>query len=127
MRIKGNRMGYRNPARQIIRKRDDEGRGMDRERILQDLKVRTSSLRARIRVLDRRMRSMEHGTLPYPLAPVADPEKCVGCGLCERACPTGAIRVEETARVDVNRCLGCGICVDECPEAALTLYRLRPR
>jgi 2-oxoacid:acceptor oxidoreductase delta subunit (pyruvate/2-ketoisovalerate family) len=117
-------MRYINHAKKIIRKGINRGRGLDREEVLRDLKNRTSSLRSRIQILDRRLRKMEQGVLPYPLIPVVDPERCVGCGLCERVCPAHAISVEESARVDLDRCMGCGICVDQCPKSALSLRPL---
>jgi heterodisulfide reductase subunit A len=50
---------------------------------------------------------------------------CIGCGLCEKVCPYGAIRLEdingeEKARVIPAVCKGCGVCVSECPKNAIT-------
>lgn len=36
-------------------------------------------------------------------------------------CPTGAITVDEVARVDPSRCRGDGICVEQCPVSAIRL------
>ncbi|PKN59242.1 MAG: NADH-quinone oxidoreductase subunit F [Deltaproteobacteria bacterium HGW-Deltaproteobacteria-14] len=45
-----------------------------------------------------------------------DPERCRGCGLCAKECPTGAIIGERkkpyTIRVDM--CIGCGNCLTAC-------------
>ncbi|MCL6450775.1 MAG: 4Fe-4S binding protein [Acetobacteraceae bacterium] len=45
---------------------------------------------------------------------------CLACRVCEKACPTGAIRVEgNLAVIDYGRCTGCGLCVERCPVGAL--------
>ncbi len=51
---------------------------------------------------------------------------CLGLGTCERVCPFGAIRMEESGLplIDEERCTGCGICVENCPKEVL---RLAPR
>ena len=57
---------------------------------------------------------------------VAD-EGCIGCRLCERACPTGAMRVEDKqARIDYALCIACGmlciacgICATKCRKGVI--------
>lgn len=55
-------------------------------------------------------------------------QDCVGCGLCAKICPTGALRVTETAQeaqtllsitCELGLCSGCGQCRDLCRESAL--------
>lgn len=65
-------------------------------------------------------------------------ERCIGCCLCEAACPTGAIHVEaaendpahphspgeryaEVYEVNLMRCVFCGDCETACPVEAIVL------
>lgn len=41
---------------------------------------------------------------------------CIGCRICEKNCPTGAITVTgNVASINYDLCSGCGICAEKCP------------
>jgi NADH-quinone oxidoreductase subunit I len=56
--------------------------------------------------------------------------RCVGCGVCVRACPHGVIRLDTSVNqqgqrvvnsyeVEICRCLFCGMCEEACPFGAV--------
>ena len=45
---------------------------------------------------------------------------CIGCKKCEKACPNGAITVQNNcAVIDYDKCTGCKACAGECPTGCL--------
>jgi len=51
---------------------------------------------------------------------VVDAESCIGCKICVRKCPVGAITMKEgKAVIDTAKCISCGICADACPVKAI--------
>ena len=63
---------------------------------------------------------------PESLSPSQDlqffEKKCMGCGACFKACPTGAHQTKDGAhRIDRERCTCCGACAGVCPTEALSI------
>ncbi len=83
-----------------------------------------------------RMLTHKSDTVLYPAVEAQVPDKfrgmlkfhgdrCVGCKLCVRMCPSNAITIEKVADkqfkaiVHLDKCLYCGQCVDSCNKGAL--------
>ena len=50
-------------------------------------------------------------------------DSCVFCGLCAKACPADAIKVDRKEKlweVDTENCVKCGACIDKCPKGSLS-------
>lgn len=60
-------------------------------------------------------------TKSYTKNPKIDSAKCVGCGICERLCPKGNIKVSGGKASSGSNCTMCYRCFSECPQKAVTI------
>lgn len=61
-----------------------------------------------------------HALITYEIIP----EKCPGCGLCTKYCPTGAISGEKKKPyvIDNEKCIRCGLCMKVCRLNAISVH-----
>ncbi len=74
-------------------------------------------------------------TTAYPAEPISfhpnvrghienNIDECILCGICQRNCPSGALRVDKKAgiwAIDRFACVQCKYCVQTCPKHSLRM------
>ena len=85
------------------------------------LRNEAQMLETKLRSIKQRIKDMEEGTIPSELKAIINPELCIGCGKCVKACKYEAITVGEVAAVDKELCTGCGHCLEKCREGAISM------
>jgi electron transport complex protein RnfB len=59
-----------------------------------------------------------------PFICAAEPDTCIGCGVCVQRCQMDALSlVDDKVVLDLDRCIGCGVCVPTCLTDSLSLVR----
>jgi 2-oxoglutarate ferredoxin oxidoreductase subunit delta len=62
-----------------------------------------------------------------------DRERCKGCHLCVRACPTKVLAPSDSPNswgyypstaASPEKCIACGNCYSVCPDVAITVFKL---
>ena len=55
---------------------------------------------------------------------------CIGCGICLKVCPSGAIKYEKnsegkviSSKFDLRKCIFCGNCSYYCPKGAINMSK----
>lgn len=55
-------------------------------------------------------------------------EGCCACKICERVCPSGAIKIQKDEEkilfdIDLKKCIFCGNCTYYCPKGAIKMSK----
>lgn len=92
-----------------------------REQEAAALQAQARAVAAQLQANQARIDQVGRGDTGRAMAAVVDPERCVGCGACEKVCPAAAISVGALAKIDRAKCTACGRCVPVCPQGAIAL------
>lgn len=57
----------------------------------------------------------------YHSKPTIEKSKCIGCAVCEKACPMQNIQMIDQKATSNNKCTLCYRCLSECPTQAITI------
>lgn len=62
------------------------------------------------------------GVCKHLLSFEIDPNKCIGCTLCAKNCPAGAIsgELKKPHSIDKEKCIKCGVCAEKCKFKAIS-------
>lgn len=98
------------------------GEGQNDTQSIDLLKNQIEILEGQLADLRKRIRGKGERRRKSPLIARIIPDRCTGCRVCVKVCPTSAISiVESVARIEAAACRGCGQCIEACPQGAIVL------